>query len=61
MLLVVTLQKVMKFVVLLPTAWIFLMYKRVAKYATLSPRSHLIKYFFIFSRAKLLPTLNPGV
>lgn len=31
------------------------------QYATLSPRSQLIKYFFIFSREKLLFAFNPGV
>lgn len=57
----VTLEKIMKFVVLLPIAWIVLIYKTGAKHATLSPRSHVIKHYFIFSREKLLPTFNPGV
>lgn len=30
---------------------------RESQYATLSPRSQLIKYYFIFSREKLLPDL----
>lgn len=34
---------------------------RELQYATLSPKSQLIKYFFIFSRERLLPAFKPGV